>query len=71
MGGGLERTDRDIPLTSVIPGVLAVVLIIAFTPVTNVGVIGAVAIAVFGFLFVAVASRIVGIVGSSSSLYPE
>ncbi|GGA44210.1 oligopeptide transporter, OPT family protein [Kroppenstedtia guangzhouensis] len=65
--GGLERTDRDIPLTWVFLGVFAVVLIIAFTPLTNVGVIGALAIAVFGFLFVAVASRIVGIVGSSSS----
>ncbi len=48
-------------------GVFAVVLIIAFTPLTNVGVIGAISIAIFGFLFVAVASRIVGIVGSSSS----
>jgi putative OPT family oligopeptide transporter len=40
--------------------------LIAFTPVVHVGIIGAIAIAVFGFLFVAVASRIVGIVGSSS-----
>ncbi|MCK9927186.1 OPT/YSL family transporter, partial [Frankia sp. Mgl5] len=38
-----------------------------FTPLTNVGIIGAIAIAIFGFLFVTVASRIVGIVGSSSS----
>lgn len=65
--GLVERTDRDIPFTSVILGVLALVLIIAFAPVTNVGIIGAISIAIFGFLFVAVASRIVGIVGSSSS----
>jgi putative OPT family oligopeptide transporter len=62
----LERTERDIPVTYLGLGILALILIIAFTPVTNVGIIGAIAIAVFGFLFVAVASRIVGIVGSSS-----
>lgn len=65
--GLVERTNRDIPFTTVILGVLALVLIIAFAPVTNVGVVGAISIAIFGFLFVAVASRIVGIVGSSSS----
>lgn len=65
--GLVERTNRDIPFTTVILGVLALVLIIAFAPVTNVGIIGAISIAIFGFLFVAVASRIVGIVGSSSS----
>ncbi|WP_091742731.1 OPT family oligopeptide transporter [Marininema mesophilum] len=66
-GQGLARTDRDIPMKWVGIGVLVVVLILAFTPLTNVGVIGALSIAVFGFLFVAVSSRIVGIVGSSSS----
>lgn len=66
-GQTLARTDQDIPLKWVGLGVLAVVIILAFTPVTNVGVVGALSIAVFGFLFVAVASRIVGIVGSSSS----
>ncbi|PTX59117.1 putative OPT family oligopeptide transporter [Melghirimyces profundicolus] len=67
LSGGLERTDRDIPFKWVLVGVLAVIALIAFVPVTNVGITGAVAIAIFGFLFVAVASRIVGIVGSSSS----
>ena len=67
LAAGLERTDRDIPFKWVLLGTLAIVLLIAFAPLTNVGMIGAVAIAVFGFLFVAVASRIVGIVGSSSS----
>src|SRR5690606_11769339 len=66
-GQTLVRTDQDIPLKWVGLGVLVVVIILAFAPITNVGVIGALSIAVFGFLFVAVASRIVGIVGSSSS----
>lgn len=63
---GLERTDRDIPPLYIGIGVLVLVLTIAFTPITNVGIIGAISITIFGFLFVAVASRIVGIVGSSS-----
>ncbi|MDQ0416558.1 putative OPT family oligopeptide transporter [Croceifilum oryzae] len=64
--GTLERTDQDLSYKYIGIGVLILILIIAFTPVTNVGVLGAIAIAIFGFLFVAVASRIVGIVGSSS-----
>lgn len=63
----VARTDRDIPMPWVLAGTAIIIAIIAFAPITNVGIIGALAIAVFGFLFVAVASRIVGIVGSSSS----
>ncbi|MCQ6266680.1 oligopeptide transporter, OPT family [Fictibacillus sp. WQ 8-8] len=66
-GGGIERTDKDMPFRYVILGIVALVIIIGAAPITNVGFIGAIAIAIFGFLFVAVASRIVGIVGSSSS----
>jgi putative OPT family oligopeptide transporter len=62
----LERTDRDIPLPYLLGGTILLILVIAFTPMTDVGILGAMAIAFFGFLFVAVASRIVGIVGSSS-----
>ncbi|MEK3799435.1 oligopeptide transporter, OPT family [Peribacillus sp. FSL H8-0477] len=61
------RTERDMPAKYVWIGILAIILIIAFVPVTDVGFIGALAIGIFGFLFVTVASRIVGIVGSSSS----
>ncbi|WP_139488066.1 OPT family oligopeptide transporter [Brevibacillus dissolubilis] len=69
-GGGtvtIERTDKDIPTIWLILGTAVLILIIAFAPVTNIGLIGAIAVAIFGFLFVTVASRIVGIVGSSSS----
>jgi putative OPT family oligopeptide transporter len=62
----IERTDQDIPVYWLLIGVVLLIAVIAFTPVTNVGIIGAISIALFGFLFVAVASRIVGIVGSSS-----
>lgn len=60
------RTDLDIPATYQVIGIIVLILIIAFAPITNVGVIGAISIAIFGFLFVTVASRIVGIVGSTS-----
>ena len=62
----LERTDRDISNKILITGIVLLVLVITFSPITNVGIIGALSIAVFGFLFVTVASRIVGIVGSTS-----
>jgi putative OPT family oligopeptide transporter len=61
-----ERTDRDIPPSYLIIGTILLILIIAFTPVTNIGIIGAISITIFGFLFITVASRIVGIVGSTS-----
>ncbi|KWW17638.1 peptide transporter [Peribacillus simplex] len=64
---GSIRTEKDMPAKYVWLGIFIVILIIAFTPITDVGIIGAIAIAIFGFLFVTVASRVVGIVGSSSS----
>ncbi|QKG83759.1 oligopeptide transporter, OPT family [Kroppenstedtia pulmonis] len=66
-GQSLERRDQDLSMKWVISGTLAIILILAFSPFTDIGVLGALSVAVFGFLFVAVASRIVGIVGSSSS----
>ena len=61
------RTEREIPLTVVIIGSLVTALAIWALPGTNLGIIGSLAIIVFGFFFVTVAARIVGIVGSSSS----
>jgi putative OPT family oligopeptide transporter len=43
------------------------IIAIAFSPLIPVGVLGAVLIVIFGFFFVTVSSRIVGIVGSSSN----
>lgn len=61
------RTEREIPLIVVLIGSLLTALIIWALPGTNLGLIGSLAIVVFGFFFVTVAARIVGIVGSSSS----
>ncbi len=61
------RTDQDIPMKWVLLGVIGVVIGIWLIPGTGLGLL-AISLAVFfGFLFVVVAARIVGIVGSSSS----
>ena len=71
------RTAHDLPMSVVLGGsVLLVVLLVAFlqfhpVPGAQVGlfanVAAAVLVVVFGFLFVTVSARIVGIVGSSAS----
>ncbi len=66
------RTGRDIPITYVIIGSLALVLIVAFLPqLPSAGIFGrllmGLLVVVFGFFFVTVSSRIVGIIGSSSN----
>jgi putative OPT family oligopeptide transporter len=70
---GVERTDRDLPASVVILGITSVVVIAGLVPGVLAGDMGpgpravcAVGIGVFGVLFVAVAARIVGIVGVSS-----
>ncbi|MEG6587897.1 OPT family oligopeptide transporter [Paenibacillus barengoltzii] len=63
----IDRTNRDIPGGWVFAMIAVLIVLLAFDPITNVGILGAIAIALFGFLFVTVASRIVGLVGSSSS----
>jgi uncharacterized oligopeptide transporter (OPT) family protein len=74
-GGGksfIPRTERDMPMTVVIFGSLALVLILAAVPQLRLGLnlyglLGAGMILVFGFLFVTVSSRLTGEVGSSSN----
>jgi putative OPT family oligopeptide transporter len=65
------RTERDIPITYVIIGSLILILIIAVLPQlpgTFPGtLIMGLLVVIFGFFFVTVSSRIVGIIGSSSN----
>ncbi|MCL6517923.1 OPT family oligopeptide transporter [Alicyclobacillus sp.] len=63
---GNLRTDQDIPRKVSIPLAVILLLVIAFLPQLDVGIIGALGVAIVGFLFVTVSARIVGIVGSSS-----
>jgi putative OPT family oligopeptide transporter len=66
------RTERDMPMTVVIYGSLALVVILAAVPqlglgLSVLGLAGACMILLFGFLFVTVSSRLTGEVGSSSN----
>jgi len=67
-----SRTERDIPITFVIFGSLILVAVVALLPQLPgeglmSGILMGVMVVVFGFFFVTVSSRIVGIIGSSSN----
>ncbi len=68
----VSRTENDLSFKTVIIGSLALVLLMSFLPmlpgdsIINKFLIG-VLIVVFGFFFVTVSSRIVGIIGSSNN----
>lgn len=72
-GGGdignkkIARTDRDLNIKLVAVAILVLIIIIAIAPDIPVSVPGAVIIAVFGFFFGAVSSRMVGLVGASNN----
>ncbi|MBD3402206.1 oligopeptide transporter, OPT family [candidate division GN15 bacterium] len=65
--GDKPRTDQDLPMKWVLLGVVIVILAIWALPGTDLHLLGAALAVLFGFFFVVVAARIVGIVGSSSS----
>ena len=66
-----KRTNRDLPISTVVGGSAALIVILAFLPFLPGTIAGrfllGVLIVVFGFFFVTVASRIVGIIGTSSN----
>ncbi len=67
-----KRTERDLPITFVVGGSVLLVVILALLPIIPGTSIGSklalgVLIITFGFFFVTVASRIVGIIGTSSN----
>ncbi len=70
-GKAQVRTERDLPITYVIVGSLVLVLIIAVLPQLPGSFPGTLImgllVVIFGFFFVTVSSRIVGIIGSSSN----
>jgi putative OPT family oligopeptide transporter len=69
---GVRRTDRDLSFATVIGGSVALVVVLVLLPqVPGEGVLQkslvGLLIVVFGFVFVTVSSRIVGLIGSSSN----
>ena len=71
-GGSVARTENDLSFITVLGGSVALVLLIALLPIipgdTLIGkLLLGLLIIIFGFFFVTVSSRIVGIIGSSSN----
>jgi len=70
-GKALLRTERDLPITGVIAGSLGLVAIVAVLPQLPGSFPGTLLmgllVVVFGFFFVTVSSRIVGIIGNTSN----
>lgn len=61
------RTERDIPLVYVLLGSLGLIVLMTILPNMPTNFFSAILIIVFGFFFVTVSSRIVGLIGSSSN----
>jgi putative OPT family oligopeptide transporter len=68
-GGGQVRTERDMPMVAVLAGSLLLAIFLAVAPgmPTQGNPLAAVLVIIFGFFFVTVSSRIVGLIGSSSN----
>ncbi len=71
-GIAVKRTENDLPLTVVIGGSIALVVVVALLPfIPGSGILSKIMLGflmvAFGFFFVTVSSRIVGIIGSSSN----
>ncbi len=63
----VSRTEKDIPLVFVLIGSVILVVFMAVIPNIPTNLLSAIMIVVFGFFFVTVSSRIVGLIGSSSN----
>lgn len=63
----VERTEKDLDGKFIIGMIVIVIILIAVLPQIPVSWFGAILIVLFGFFFVTVSSRVVGLVGSSSN----
>ena len=66
-GGTNVRTDRDMKMPVVLGIILIVIILIWLVPSVPVSLLGAFLIAIFGFFFATVSSRMVGLIGSSNN----
>ena len=64
---GSLRTEQDLPMQTVLAGIAVMIAVIWWAPPIPVNFMGAVLIAVFGFFFATVSSRMVGLIGSSNN----
>lgn len=63
----VKDTQRDLSMRTILIGVLIMIVVIWLLPSIPVTFFGAVMIALFGFFFATVSSRMVGLVGSSNN----
>lgn len=63
----IPRTEKDLPLYFVLIGSLVLLILMMVLPNLPTNIFSALLILVFGFFFVTVSSRIVGLIGSSSN----
>ena len=61
------RTTKDLPMNFVLILSVVIVLLLWLIPAVPVSLLGAILIVIFGFFFVTVSARMVGIVGSSNN----
>ena len=68
-GAAVVRTERDIPMTVVLAGTVLLAIFLAIAPglPTQGNFLVSALVIIFGFFFVTVSSRIVGLIGSSSN----
>ncbi|MEN8191873.1 MAG: oligopeptide transporter, OPT family [Bacteroidota bacterium] len=68
-GNSIEkiRTEKDIPLIYVLVGSVILVILMVAIPSIPTNILSSIMIVIFGFFFVTVSSRIVGLIGSSSN----
>jgi len=64
---GSRRTQRDLPMTVVLVGLVLAVIAMVLLPQIGINVVGAVLAIFFAFLFVTVSSRITGQIGASAN----
>ncbi len=63
----VTRTTKDLPMNLVLIGVGIIAIVLWLAPDVPVNLLGAILIVIFGFFFVTVSARMVGIVGSSNN----
>lgn len=61
------RTEQDLPIKTVLMGVLGVALVMWLVPAVPLNLFTSLLVIIFGFFFATVASRMVGLVGSSNN----
>ncbi|HEY2067883.1 MAG TPA: oligopeptide transporter, OPT family [Gemmatimonadaceae bacterium] len=66
-GEGVARTDRDLPMSVVLIGILLCLAAMVILPQIGINLAGGILAVLFAFLFVTVSSRITGQIGSSAN----